>query len=241
MTTNILKFFVQLTVIIVLYYIFAQFELQYVFLVIASVLVVLFVVFNRNQNKMQEIYLEIACDATRYFEKLEKNHKEKDDMNIFQLQQAYGLVFQGKFEEAQRYLSNVQYDQLEQQEKYQTIYKRVQAKLAFEEKDEPELKRLLNIVVEEEIVDELLRDYIKVMILILREEYEQAIALLMDTIPIQRTRVYIIELEYYLAYCYVQFNQQDDALAVLEFVVKKGYRIVYTDTCYELYMKIKEE
>jgi hypothetical protein len=241
MTSNLLKYFVQLTVVIVLYYIFAQFDLEFVFLIIAVVVLVLFVVFNKTNRSQQEIYLEIACDAPKYLEKLEQKHKEDDDMNVYQLQQAYGLVFQGKYEETRRFISNVQFDQLDQTSKYPQIYTKVQAKLAYESKDEQELKRLLNIVVEQEEVDELTRDYIKVLILLLREEYEQAIALLMDTIPVQRTRVYIIELEYYLGFAYVQFEQLEDAKAVLEFVVKKGFRIIYTDLCYELYMKIKEE
>lgn len=239
MKGNFLKIFIQLAIAMGLYYLFDYLNLLPVFIVIAVILFVFMIALNVMKVKNKEVYLEIACDANLYLNKLNQYTKPHQRNSDYFLGLAYAYIYKGEYDVAQEHLNHVVFSEIKDQKKYLPIFLRVQSKLAYERKDEEALKSLLNESSTNELPEEF-KGYIKAQILLLREQYEEVIEVLMDLIPKQFVRIHIIELEYYLAIAYIQNKQLEDARAVLEFIVKKGYSIVYTDLAYELYMSIKE-
>ena len=242
MTKNLVKFFIQLFVIVLLYYLFAEYGLSYLFAILAAVVFVAFIIFNQGKSRNKEIYLEVGCDAQRYLDTLEKLHRETDNQNVYRLSRAYGLIYKGQIDEARILFQDVHFDEIAKKEKYEPIYLRTKAKLAYEAGDQVTLKAMLDeLALAEDPKEhyEITKDYLRILTLLLQERYEEAIAILVETIPAQHRRVHIVELEYYLAYAYYKDGRIEDAVAVTEFIVKKGYRVHYSDLCYELYEKIK--
>ena len=186
-----------------------------------------------------ELFLEVGVDATRYLNYVkEKNTGENQEQ--YNLQLAYGYLYQGDVENAQLAFDKVILENIKDQEKYYPIYIRVKTKLLFEKKDDVRLRALLEEVVHSEFNDVVYSNYIKVFLLLLGNRYEEAIALLIDAVPEQYNRVQVVELEYYLAYAYKMFNQIEDALHVSGFIVKKGYKVIYTKLCDEIYEELLE-
>jgi|GEM_PF-2559796 len=245
MSKKILMYCLQIIIALGLWYVFVYtLDLLWVFVAVLAVIAVLFVVFNRNDMYNGEQLLEIACSAPKYLEYLDRKQEKltsDSEINKSNLQRAYAHLYNGENEEAKLYFNRFEFDEFEEDYEFVKIYYRVKARLAFIDKDEKELRMLLDEVASKYEEHFVLKDYCKILALLLREDYENAIAVLIDSIPAQERRVHIIELEYYLGYAYDMFEQKEDALAVLGFVIKKNFNVVFTKLSDEIYERLIEE
>ncbi len=237
MGKSLIKYFVQVTIALGLYFLFVIYlDMKWPFILILVVVALGFLVFNVKNTKNGEPLLELQCDAQKYLDFIEEKYQE--DPNQYHLSKAYALLFKGENDQAKEEFLKVDKSSIDKKSKFLPIYIRIEIMLAYYENDKQKLKRLLDdtsIPFEE---NELLKDYIKVFILLIEERYEETISLLVDIIPMQEQRVHIIELEYYLAYAYYKFNQLDDAKAVIAFIIGKNHKVVFTKLCDELHEKM---
>lgn len=239
MKFNFGTFFIQFIIAVGLFYVFDYFNLSAVFIIVVVVVIGIIVILNILKVKNREMYLELTCDSNLYLKKLEQIKHSSSLQNEYNLGLAYAYINKGKYELAQTHLDLVDQEEIKKVAKYNVIYVRVLAKLAYESQNLEVLQRIIN---DTNTIDALtgLTDYVQSLILLNNEQYEDAIQLLMEYIPKQLVRLYVIELEYYLGFAYKMNNQIEDAKAVLAFVVKKGFSLIYTDLAYELYMEIKD-
>jgi len=239
MKVNYFSFFMQFVIGVTLYYVFDYLGLTRLFTVALVIVIIIIAVINIIKTKNKEMYLEVACDPNRYLEKLEPMQYREPFLNEYQLSLAYAYIYKGEYGVAQTHFEQVSFENIKNKEKYYPIYIKVNAKIAYEQQNMIIIQQLLSELEQEEKYKPLL-DYCKILISLLQEKYEEATQLLIEYIPTQMKRVFVIELEYYLGYAYYKIDKLEDARAVFEFIVKKGFSIVYTDLAYDLYMEIKE-
>jgi len=239
MKLNYFSLFIQLLIGFGLYSLFDYYNITRFFTIALLVVVVIIVVFNVLKAKNREMYLEVLCNPTVYLEKLEPLQYRSNVVNEYQLSLAYAYIYKGEYDLAQTHVEQVVFEDIKDKDKYFPIYIRVQAKIAYEQQNEQVIQDII-LKLEQEESHEMLITYCKILLVLLQEQYEETIKLLVEFIPTQVKRVLLIELEYYLGFAYTMTNQLDDAKAVLAFVVKKGFHVVYTDLAYEMHRKLEE-
>ncbi len=238
MTKKYLGFFVQIVAAFGLYYLFVDYlGIKWIFIGIVIVAAFLFAFFNVKNTDNGEIYIEVNCDPQRYLDFIEEKYTEKP--NKYHLTKAYAFIHQGKFDEAVSEFSQVDYDAIKKDTKLDPIYIRIDTVLAYFQKEDAKLNQILQKYAARDDADIVIKDYIKVYLLMLRGEYEHAIDLLMDAIPEQYNRIQVVELNYYLAWCYYKFEEKERALEVVGFMIKKNHPAVYTQLSHELYELVK--
>lgn len=238
MKFNPLKMVVQFTVIFILYFVFAAYQIVWLYFVLIGVGFVVLLIYNLFHSRGIEMYMDITCNPIVYLQKIEKRHTKRTPEDEYQLSFAYAHIYRGKYEVAQQHFDSVDLDNIENQVRYRPIHIRIATKFAFRDSNLLALENLRNSA--EQMGDILLQKYIETHCLILEEKYAEAVEVLMKYIPEQKSRLMLIELEYFLGLCYSKTDRLEDALAVLEFVVNKKYPIECTDLAYELYIEIKE-
>lgn len=238
MTKKYISFFVQILLAFILYYVFVEYlEVKWIFVGVIIVAAVLFAVFNVRNTKNGEIFLEVNCDPERYLAFAEEKYQDTPDK--YHLAKAYAYIHQGKYDEAQSEFIQVDYESIKKSSKLDPIYIRINTVLAYQNKEDQKLNEIFQTYSAREDADIVLKDYIRVYLLMLREEYEYAIDLLMDAIPEQYNRVQVVELNYYLGWCYYKFDEKDRALEVVGFMIKKNHPLIYTKLSHDLYELVK--
>lgn len=187
-----------------------------------------------------EAKLQFQLDAPKYDEFIESKYKDKKE-NLYNLTKAYVKIHQGKHDEAEGFFNKYENNYLLKNKSIFYIYIKTKAELAFYKEDREALRGIQAEFKENPLYVDYVEQFIQVFELILDGKYVDARELMFEIIPRQKTRLDIIELEYYLAKIYVLLEIPHDAKAVAEFVVEKNYNVVYTELCKEILAQIKEK
>jgi len=209
-------------------------EIVPVVIIVISLYMLYAILFKGNK----EITLEILCDAEKYLKQIQEKNTSKENLkNLFM---AYGLFYNNQIEESISYHGRVKYEDINTT-KHKFIYHMLSLKYSFDSNDvkgyKDNLDALRNSGVLKKVdTDELIFD---VPLLLMNQEYDKAAELLVRLIPFQKKRYYILELEYYLALCYKALGEKENYYAVLDFMTKKEFKIVYIYKCRKLLDEIK--
>lgn len=225
------KFFIRLGIVIGLYFILNSFITNRliilgIFVVIATIYVVIAMMNTKNYSG----YLEIVLNPEMHYSKIETVRDEKDKYNLLK---AYGLYYEGKFDEAKVLFDSVSYQVISKDRRLDFTYYVVKLGLLYEENNIDEYKATYQKAVEDNIFLKVRihKDIFKVKEYVLDKKFEEAIELAVLVIPKVKPRLYMIELEYLLAKSYYELNKLDDCNAVSEFISEKDYKVMFTDLC----------
>ncbi|MEC9485688.1 MAG: hypothetical protein UMR38_07415 [Candidatus Izemoplasma sp.] len=184
-------------------------------------------------------YLEKIVNPSVYMEYIESKVKRRVPL-YYPLYKAYGLIYQNKLDEAVSvYQENtLTIDDLN--EDLFRVYTLVEAHIYYYQNNK---QALINL--EKRIEGHKHRTFAVGQTIVLfrhliDEEYYKAKELLLLLIPEYKTRLHIVEMEYYLALAYGQLDNKEDALAVIDFMLDKNYPVFYTNLFKELKERITE-
>ena len=186
-----------------------------------------------------EAKLQYQVDADKYDRFIEEKYKDRKQ-NLYNLMKSYVLVHQGKLQEAENNFNQYEENYLLKNRAVFYIYIKIKVELAFFHQDLSEIKKIKEEFKMHAFYVDYVETFMEVFELLLENKHEKARDLMFEIIPKQKTRLDIIELEYYLAYCYKVLNLKEDLIAVAEFVTSKQYNVVYTQLCQELLDEAKE-
>ncbi len=109
------------------------------------------------------------------------------------------------------------------------VFEEIKLKLLYNNKDiagyEIKLEEISNGEFKNTYSNELL--ILKAPLHLLKEEYTELVDLMFELIPKQKQSYRVIELEYYLSVAYIALGKDEDAVAVLEFITKRGFKLDY--------------
>ena len=233
-----LRLLINLGLVMGLYYVLSYFNLVSWYLVLAFILLIAVFLYFQVRITDNELYFEVVCNATMYLTRIKRSADAKRDTDVFHLGLAYAAIYQGDYETVRKELTRVDDTRLTNPARQKPIYIRIRARVAHVEKDLVLLEQLLEQA--EQLEQPNLIGYITTLKLDLNEQYQDMVLLLKDLIPKEVVRLHLVELEYFLALAYKELGETENALAILEFLVKKGYGIQYTDWAYDTYIEIKD-
>ncbi len=225
------KFFIRLGIALAIFFILANLiDNRYIILGIFAGLALIFIIIGLLSTKNHSGYLEIVLKPYMHYERIEKL---KDHKDVYNLLKAYGLYYEGNTEQAKQLFAQVSYQEVSNNKRLDLTYRIVQLGILFEENDVEEYKRVYNKALTDTIFlkNKMNKDIFKVKEYILEEKYEEAIELAVIIIPKTQPRLFIVELEYYLARAYFELNRLDDCNAVCEFIHERDYQVKYTELC----------
>lgn len=235
------KFFNKLIygiIVAIVYIILSPFFTPIQILGIFVVCFILYIIYDLKFNKDFFNTLEQLCDPQGFIEMIEEKYvaKEKEFADLYL---AYGYVYIGEFEKAKNLIS--QYQQSDLNEINENVWFDIKFKIAFNNKDKEAYMNLIDqfksIEPSEYRINEIA--VVELTSYIFDERYQELREGLLEIIPLQAKRIRIMELEYLLAIAHNVTGELEDALAVLEFVVKKDYGIIYTKYCNELLQQLE--
>lgn len=214
----------------ILLFLVAVYYLTESIIVVAAFTVFVIYVFVKDTlfyNSKPLLYLDKDVDMVAYQHYIEHELTSRKQ-RYYPLYKAYELVYKGAFDEAQSY-----YDTFDQsiKVKERNLYRIkavVEMQLFYYHNDGEKLDSLLSSVKASKLGSFELINSIKTYQLLLQKNYEEAADILMVIIPRLRSRVQIVEMEYYLAFCFYQLNRLDDANAITDFMLDKDYEVIYT-------------
>ncbi len=184
-------------------------------------------------------YLEKIVNPDVYMEYIE-NKVKKRALLYYPLYKAYGLIYQNKMEEAIAVYSESTLETRDFDEDLFRVNTLVEAHIYYYQKDKQALVDLEKRIEGHKHRTFALGQTIVLFRHLIAEEYYKAKELLLLLIPEYKTRLHIVEMEYYLALCYVQLNNETDALAVINFMLEKRYPLFYTQKFKELKEELTE-
>ena len=229
------KFILKVLVIVMTYYILDYLFEKVVMISILVVIAVLFVLYNTVIKNDFEYKLELMCDPNAYLKKVMNKYINRDE-NFYNTYLAYAYVHQGDYSNAAHALSKVDFESIKDRPDLVVKFYNTSFKLAFNNNDLDKYALLLNEF-DENLYSKSSKvdiDIFKAPKYLLEEDYIGAIDLLKVIIPRQHKRNIVLELEYYLAKAYMETEYYEDAKAVLEFVSKRSYNLIYIEKCKEL-------
>lgn len=201
-------------------------------------LVIIIVTRGLNQDKNDELIIEVVCDPMKYLKDIKKYRVKKDD-SIYSLQRVFGLIHVNELEEAKEEFEHCDFDLTTVPERFYDIYVMCTTRLLFEENDIEELIILQSKVEETDDSKEGLIEYIKVYRSLLEDSKLDTIEQIMIAIPQQPHRLEIYELEYQLAKLYLEVEKYVDSAYVGDFIGMKKYKVIYIDWCKQIAIEAK--
>jgi len=232
------RLLLNLVIVMGVYYVLSYFNLVSWYLIIAFILLIAVFLYFQVRITDNELYFEVVCNTTLYLNRLKRSADAKRDSDVYHLGLAYAAMYQGDWERVKQELNRVDESRLPNPIRQHPIYIRIRAREAFVEQDIITLDQLLEQAQELQ-VDNLI-GYVTMLKLVWNEQHEDVVQLLKDLIPKEVVRLHLIELEYFLGLAYKQLGETEDAMAVLAFLVKKGYGVIHTDWAYDTYIEIKD-
>ncbi len=229
---------VQVIVVFTAYYLLSDYVSDVILLTSFVTIALLLVGYGYTGRKSYAFNLESLCDAQKYLDKINAKLENKDE-SFLMLYRAYGNLFNGDLNSVEMEINKVDKTKLTKKERF--MYEEIKLKLIYNNKDiEAYRTRLIEITNGEfnkTYSNELL--LLKTPLYLLNEQYDKVIETMFELIPVQKNRFRVIELEYYLALAYIGIGKDNDAIAVLEFVVKRDFKLDFTIKCQELLDKLQ--
>lgn len=235
-----LKFLIQVIIVFSLYYMLSDY-LSDAWIVTAIIALALtFVLFGYLGRKSYMFDLEVMCNVQKYLDNVNTKLGNKDETYLM-LYKSYGNIFNGDFSTIEMDIHKIDRKKLKINEKF--MLDEINLKIAYNNNDRESYNSLLeemNKTYQDKIYTSELNAF-EVPLYLMDEKYEEVIGILFKEITNQKKRLRIIELEYYLILAYLAMDNEDDAVAVLEFIVERNYKLDYTEKCKVLLDKITEE
>ncbi len=229
------KIVIRMVAIITLYYVLDYFFESTVIVVFVIVAAAFFVSYNSIFKYDFDYKLKTACDANAYLNKINKR-KSKKDGSIYNTYLAFAHIYIGNYADASKSIALVDKELLSNKQDLIEKYYGSKLKIAFNNNDLESytviLKEFENIYIDQN--SDVTFKFFEIPKYILEENYSEAQAILLEMIPQQKKRIYIYELEYYLALAHIALDSKEDATAVLEFVSSKQFKLIYIEKCKEL-------
>jgi hypothetical protein len=232
------KITLQLAIGFALYYLLNYFiEDKLIVIAVLLSIVAIFLTYGILQSKNPADVLEIMIDYDRYIKHIERF---KEDQNKYNLLKAYGLVHHGDYDTARSTYALITDTKQLEDKHLKFIDTAINLKFAYNADNLGLYTGIYTKAVEDGVFKEvnLHDDVFKVHLKMLERKYLDAEEVAKEVIPGLKKRIYIIELEYLLAKAYFEQNKLDDCSAVTEFVVDKGFNVVYTKLCEEMHQKV---
>lgn len=198
----------------------------------------LFYIYSQSKMTDLEYSLELMGNVNDYLSKVLSSKGAEEESNLYHLQMAYASIFKDDMETLLEHIHQVDMNQLPHPFRYHPIYIRTRARACKEEQDLTMLEQLDAQATEMDIPN--VQGYIRLMKLLVQDKYEDAIALITDLMKMQRVRLHVVELEYWLAKCRIETQDTEVAIALLEIIVRKGLNVEFTEWAYETYIELKD-
>ena len=240
MTRKNLFLFAQVIAAISIYYVLDHYIkntwlLLGVIVVIGVITIFIRSIFTRNDAGS----FETEIDPKQYYEDIKKF--EVRDSNRYNTLYAYGLSYEGKYEESQKALDKVVYKDIKTSANLNYMYCVSNLHFAYNNKDIDEYKDFYEATKDSKVFEkvEVPFEAFEAHYLLLNGNYETAEEILVRIIPKIRKKILVIELEYLLALAYYNQNKKKDCRAVCGFIKKKDHPIEYTTLSLKLLGKVE--
>lgn len=224
-----------LTAIFTMLVVYGVLEWYFIFAVLPFLL---FYVYSQSKMTDLEYSFELMGNVNDYVTKVQSTKGAEEESNMFHLQMAYAAIYQDDMKTLLEHIHQVDMESLPRPFRYHPIYIRTRARACKEEMDLETLEQLDAKATDMDIPN--VQGYIRLMKLLVKEEYEDAITLITDLLKMQRVRLHVVELEYWLAKCRLETKETDTAIALLEIIVRKGLNVEFTEWAYETYIKLND-
>jgi hypothetical protein len=198
----------------------------------------LFYVYSQSKMTDLEYSLELMGNVNDYLSKVLSTKGAEEETNFYHLQMAYAAIYKDDMESLLEHIHQVDMESLPHPHRYHPIYIRTRARACKEEQDLETLEQLDAKATEMDIPN--VQGYIRLMKLLVQEQYEDAITLINDLLKMQRVRLHAVELEYWLAKCRLETGETEIAIAILEIIVRKGLNVEFTEWAYDTYIQLNE-
>lgn len=195
-----------------------------VLILVIIAIIIVYIVYGNRGHKNYTYYLDVSCDVDKYLEYIKTKLENKNDL-LYKVYTAYGNLFNGEFDNLEVDINNIDYSLLNDKEKL-LVYE-IKLKVLYYNKDIIGYTELLKEISEKEYTKSYSNNILvlEIPLYLLKEEYTELVDILFELIPKQRESYRVIELEYYLAIAYVAIGKEEDAVAVLEFVTKRDFKL----------------
>ena len=226
------KIILRMMVVIILYYVLDYLFENTVIIIILVLTAAVFVSYNSLFKNDFDYKLKTSCDVNSYLDKINRRLSNKDEF-VYQTYLAFAYVYQGNYEEAKKSIELVDRNLLSGKQDLTDKYYGAALKVLFEEQDLDKYSIMLEEyrLLHQSEESELDFSFFEVPKYILEKDFLKAKELLLELIPSQPKRLYIYELEYYLALVFIELRNTEDAKAVLDFVISKRFNIIYIEKC----------
>ena len=234
MNRQTIKFIVQVLLGFGFYYLMITLiEDRTIVLIILLSIAAIFIIYGLLRSKNPADYLEVLCDADKLLDQAERMNNKPNKQRLLK---AYGLIHKGNYDEAKAIYQGITDQDHLKDVHLKFIDTAYQLKVAFNDENQALFSGIYNQAVTDNVFKNvnLHDDVFNVHMNVLDKRYSKAIELAKEVIPTIKKRVYIIELEYLLAYSYNKERKTEDAKAVCEFVTEKNFNVVYTELCQDL-------
>ncbi len=219
-----IKIMLQVLIAYVVVSILSQYLETYVIVMILLVFIVLFILYANRKKDKNLYFLEKECDVEKHIENVNEKLKDKDQSKYL-LYLSYGNLYNGNFDTIEDDIKKIDTKKLKPKELL--LYEEMKLKLLYNKKDINGYEDKWDEVSEGSLGNTFRNDLmvLKAPLHLMKEEYTKAVDLMFDLIPKQRQVYRVIELEYYLSLAYIAQGKDEDAVAVLEFVTKRDFKL----------------
>lgn len=218
------KIGLQVVLVFMIFYLLSASIDGYILFGILIVLAFIFFGSRYTGRKSYTYYLDSKCDVEKYLEFVNKKLQGKDQSLLY-LYIAYGDLYNGDFDKVENNIDIIDPINFKTVEKL--MYEEIKLKLLYNNKDIVEYEKKLDKISSGEFenmnINSLL--VLKIPLHLLKGEYNEAVDLLFEIIPKQQQSYRVIELEYYLSEAYIALGKEEDAIAILEIVTKRDFKL----------------
>ena len=221
-----IKIFLQVIIAYVLFSVLSEYLDDYVLILMLIATIIVFVLYRSKRSENNFYHLVSACNVDKYLNLVNTKLKTKDESKYL-LYLSYGKLYNGDFENIEYDISRINTSEFDLREKF--IYEEIKLKLLYNNKDIAGYEIKLNEINNEEYKEAYQNDLLifKAPLHLLKEEYAELVDLMFELIPKQKQSYRVIELEYYLSVAYIALGKDEDAVAVLEFITKRDFKLDY--------------
>ena len=222
-----IKYIIIILQVVIAYIIFSllsEYLNNYVLIIILVAIIFVFILYGSKRRENDIYFLASECDVDKYLDFVDTKLKNKDQSKYL-LYLSYGNLYNGNFENIESDINRIDTSKLKLKEKF--MYEEIKLKLLYNNKDIEEYEKKFDEISNGEFKNIYYNNLLilKAPLHLLKEEYTELVDLMFELIPKQRESYRVIELEYYLSVAYIALGKDDDAVAVLEFVTKRDFKL----------------
>jgi len=233
------KIMLQVLIAYVIFSVLSQYLDTYILITILLIFISLFILFGNRKKDSNLHFLEKECDVSKYLEFVNEKLIDKDQSKYL-LYLAYGNLYDGNVKAVEDDIYKINISEFKSKELM--IYEELKLKLLYNNNDIEQYEKKWDEISEGKYGNKYYNDLmvLKAPLYLMKKEYSKLVDLMFDLIPKQRQVYRIVELEYYLATAYRAQGKIEDAVAVLEFVTKRDFKLDQVTKGNDLLEELKE-